>query len=56
MHGVYKSESFLDAALHKALLYLGSHVDESAARRNVKPELFSLTFHTTNYLHAPTNA
>lgn len=51
MHGVYKSESFPDAALCKALLHLGSNVDKSAASGNVKPELFSVTFHMANYLH-----
>ena len=56
VHGVYESEAFLDTALEKALSYLRGNIDESAARRDVEPEFFSVAFHMTDYLRAPKNA
>jgi len=56
VHGVHQGESFLNAALEKALLHLRGNIDESAARRNVEPEFFSVAFHKTDYLHALENA
>jgi len=54
VHGIYESESFLDAALAKALSYLRSDIDETAAGRNVEPEFFSVAFHMMDELHTKT--
>ena len=53
VHGVYESESFLDAALKKALLYMRGDIDEGTAGRNVEPEFFAVAFHMTDCLHTP---
>jgi hypothetical protein len=45
MHGIYKAKAFFYFTLAQALLYLGADVDQRPSGRNLKPQLFSITFH-----------